>query len=208
MRLADLRPMLADHRKAVPFSHPDWLFEIKYDGYRMLALFGDGEVHLRTRNGLDCSAWFPEICRALSRYEGGPYVVDGEVCVVDECGRSGFDRLQDRARRRCYYPGCDPVTYCVFDLLHAGSTSLLQVPLAARKDLLRALFTPKPTHDILVVDSIPEMGIELYSAAATMKLEGVLAKRCDSDYVPGVRCDLWRKVKRPGAVPPERFSFR
>jgi len=198
--------MLADDRKYPAFSHPDWLYEIKYDGYRMLAEFGAGSTSLRTRQGIDCTKWFPETVRALSKYEGSRYVVDGEVCVLDEIGRSDFDRLQDRARRQCYYPACDPVTYCMFDLLVAGGRSVMDLPLALRKSLLAALFTPKPTHDLLVVDSVPEAGAELYTAAVQLELEGLCAKRCDSVYVMGERSDLWRKLKRPGAIPAERFK--
>jgi hypothetical protein len=128
--------MLADDRKYLPFSHPDWLFEIKYDGWRMLAEFGAGAVALKTRAGNDCTTWFPEIVRALEPYEGGPYITAGEVAVLDHIGRSDFNRLQDRALRRG--PGGEPVIYCMFDLLHAGRTSLLEVPLALRKALLLA----------------------------------------------------------------------
>lgn len=205
-RLAHIRPMLADDRKHRPFSHPDWLFEPKHDGYRMLAEFGAGAVHLRTRQGLDCTRWFPEVGRALSEYEDGPYLVDGEVCVLDELGRSDFNRLQVRARRRRQYPGSDAVTFCMFDLLHAGDGSLLDAPVVLRKDPLVRLFTPKPQHTLLVVDSIAEVGLDLYAAAVQLQLEGLVAKRCDSPYVPGERCDLWKKLKRPGAIPPERFA--
>lgn len=205
MRFDAIHPMLLDTRKHAPFSHPDWVFELKYDGYRMLAEFGSGVVRMKTRQGLDCAAWFPEVARALSTFHGGPYVVDGEVCVLDELGRSDFDRLQGRARRKCYYPDCDPVVYCVFDLLHAGQASLMDVPVALRKALLSALFIPKPRHSLLVVESVPEVGLELYAAAVQLELEGLVAKRCDSLYVTSERSELWRKLKRPGAIPAERF---
>jgi bifunctional non-homologous end joining protein LigD len=199
-----LEPMLADDRKYPPFSHPDWRFEIKYAGWRMLAEFGTGTVRLKTRAGNDCSTWFPEIVRALEPYEGGPYITDGEVAVLDDIGRSDFNRLQDRALRRG--PGGEPVIYCMFDLLHSGSKSLLEVPLALRKSLLLALFDPKPTHDLLVVESVPEGGLTLYAAVVQLKLEGLVAKQCDSPYLAGQRSSMWRKLKRPGAVPPERFK--
>jgi len=160
--------------------------KIKYDGYRMLAVFGDVQVRLKTRGGIDCTAWFPEIVKALGRYSGGTFVVDGEVCVLDELGRSHFDRLQDRARRKCHYPECDPVVYCMFDLLVAGE-SLTELPLALRKALLTKFFTPKPTHGLLVVESVPDAGLELYAAAVQLQLEGLTAKRADSPYVMGER---------------------
>ena len=107
-RLDEIAPMLLDDRKYSAFDDPDWLFEIKYDGYRMLVEFGDGSVWMKTRQGQDCTAWFPEIANALREYEGSPFIVDGEACVLDEFGRSNFDRLQDRARRRGSYKGGRP----------------------------------------------------------------------------------------------------
>lgn len=199
-----LQPMLLDDRKHAPFSDPNWLFEIKYDGYRMLAEFGNGQARMKTRQGQDCTAWFPEIVNALAEYEGGPYIVDGEVTVLDEYGRSDFDRLHDRARRKKYYEGCDPVIYCMFDLLVAGQ-SLMELPLELRKSLLAALFTPAPTHSLLVVEAIPQNGLGLYQLATQLKLEGLTAKLADSPYLPGVRTEAWRKLKRPGAIPAERF---
>jgi len=71
--------MLLDKRKHPAFSSPDWSYEIKYDGWRMLAEFGAGQAELRTRNGIDASLWFPEVCAALSDYKGGPHVIDGEA---------------------------------------------------------------------------------------------------------------------------------
>lgn len=91
--------------------------------------------------------------------------------------------------------------YCVFDLLSAGDTSLIDLPLALRKSLLAALFAPKPTHSLLVVESVPEVGTEFYKLAAQLRLEGLTAKRADSPYLPGQRSSMWRKLKRPGAIP-------
>jgi bifunctional non-homologous end joining protein LigD len=68
-------------------------------------------VRLATRKGADCTRWFPEIVQGLAQLPGGPHILDGEVCVLDELGRSDFNRLQDRARRRCFYPECDAVTF-------------------------------------------------------------------------------------------------
>jgi bifunctional non-homologous end joining protein LigD len=197
--------MLLDATRHLPFNSPDWLFEIKNDGYRMLAEFGQGGVDMRTRGGHDCSAWFPEIAEALSRYKNGSYIVDGEVCVMDDLGRSDFDRLQSRAVRRCYYPECDPVVYAVFDLLVDRGENIMGLPLIERKARLKKLFTPKPKKTLLVLDAIPEHGIELFALAVELGLEGLVAKKATSIYVPGERTRDWRKIKRPGTVPPERF---
>ena len=106
--LHELRPMLLDKRKHAPFDSPDWSFQVKYDGWRMLAAFGAGEPQLRTRNGMDASGYFPEIRRAFAPYSDGPHVIDAEVCVLDDLGRSDLERLQERARRECWYQGCGP----------------------------------------------------------------------------------------------------
>jgi ATP-dependent DNA ligase len=163
MRLSDLppappvdalRPMLLDKRKHPPFDSPEWSFEVKYDGWRMLAEFGHGEPKLRTRSGLDASRYFPEICRALTPYSGGRHIIDAEVCVLDDLGRSDFERLQERARRKCWYEGCDPVALCIFDLLAQSGRSVMGLPYTERKTRLAHLFTPKPRHTLLVVQSI------------------------------------------------------
>lgn len=203
-----LRPMLLDKRKHPPFDSEEWAFEVKYDGWRVLAEFGAGTPKLRTRQGLDASTWFPEVGKALVDLRGGPHVVDGEICVLDDLGRSDFERLQTRARRKCWYQGCDPVVFCVFDLLVQSGRSVMSLPYAERKKRLARLFTPKPKHSLLFVQSIPDTGKELFAHAVALELEGIVGKRKDSAYEPGERTDVWRKVRRPGAVPPERFKFR
>lgn len=123
-------------------------------------------------------------------------------------GRSDFDRLQTRARRRCFYPECDRVTFAMFAVLIENGADIMQLPLIKRKDRLKTVFKPKPKPNVLVVDAIPEAGIELYAMALELKLEGLVAKRADSIYMPGERTTAWKKIKVPGAVPPERFRTR
>lgn len=199
--------MLLDKRKHPPFDSEDWAFEVKYDGWRLLAEFGAGRPGLRTRQGLDASEWFPEVGQALERYGRARHVVDGEVCVLDALGRSDFDRLQHRGRRKCWYPDCDPVVFCIFDLLVEAGRDVMGLPYTERKQRLARLFSPKPRRSLLVVQSIPEQGIALFAQAVALELEGIVGKRKDSVYLPGERTDAWRKVRRPGAVPPERFRF-
>lgn len=95
MTLDDFPPMLLVEQ---PIDlDPGWLFELKFHGYRVTAMFGSGNCKLRTRNGADASQWFPEVCRSLAAVKGGPYVTDGEVCVLDELGRPG-DCASDLAK--------------------------------------------------------------------------------------------------------------
>jgi bifunctional non-homologous end joining protein LigD len=115
-RCMDFSPMLLNERP-IDLDASGWLFELKFDGYRLMARFGSGACTLKTRNGANATQWFPEIADELAEVPGGPYVTDGEVCVMDDLGRSDFNRLQVRAKRRKWYTGADLVVYCVFDLL-------------------------------------------------------------------------------------------
>ncbi|NOV25874.1 hypothetical protein E5S69_20435 [Cupriavidus necator] len=193
--------MLMCDSRAVPLS-PGWHFEIKYDGYRVLAATGNSP-RLNSRNGADATAWFPELAAALATLPAG-FILDGEVCVLDDIGRSDFERLQARARRRGWYRGADPVAFCVFDLLVGKGKSLMGQPIERRKTALRDL-VEDPPDGLLYVDSV-EDGAWLYGHALALKLEGVVAKRAGSLYRPGERSRDWLKIKRPGAVPPQRFK--
>jgi bifunctional non-homologous end joining protein LigD len=104
-----------------------------------MARVGGGQpTQLRTKSGADCTRWFPEIADLLAVLPGGPHVIDGEACVLDEIGRSDFERLQDRARRRRWYAGADQVTFCAFDLLYLDGRNLMAAPLVERKAMLRS----------------------------------------------------------------------
>lgn len=189
-----------------PFDDPAWVFEIKYDGYRVLAEFGAGKARLKTRGGADATRWFPEVVQGLASVPGGPHITDGEVCVLDEYGRSDFDRLQDRARRRRWFEGCDPVAYCVFDLLVHAGRDITALPLAERKARLAKLMHPAPPN-VLVVGHFDGESTSLFEGAVVpLALEGLVGKRKDSPYLPGVRSPGWVKIKRKGAIPPERFK--
>ncbi|MDR6538868.1 RNA ligase family protein [Variovorax soli] len=203
LALANLKPMLLDER-LLPWGDQAWIYELKFDGYRVLAEFGHGSARLKTRNGADCTAWFPELARSLASVKGGPHIADGEVCVLDEYGRSSFDRLQDRARRRRWYEGADPVTYCVFDLLQENGKDITQMPLLKRKARMLKRLAGVPS--VLPMTHIAaEQGAELFEMAKQLRLEGLVAKKGDSVYKPGVRSSDWVKIKRKGAIPPERF---
>lgn len=198
--------MLLSEDKRMPLGKPGWLYEIKFDGYRLVAGVSDGQVELRTRNGADATKWFPEIVTGLKALKGGPHILDGEVCVLDDVGRSDFNRLQDRARRRKWYEGADPVVFCAFDLLAQHGKPLIGLPVEVRKQRLAALLTPAPACVLYVGHFDAAHGQQLYDTAKQLKLEGLVAKRAGSLYLPGERSADWVKCKVPGAVPPERFK--
>lgn len=199
--LEQLCPMLLAERKTLP-RDKGWLYEIKYDGYRVLASTGPG-ARLRSRGGIDASTWFPEVVAAVAAMPSGS-VLDGEVCVLDDLGRSDFNRLHTRARRKGWYEGADLVVYCVFDVLVARGKDLRGAALEARKaTLARMMHLPVP--GMLEVTAADDGGW-LYQSAIALELEGVVGKRLRSIYRDGKRSPDWFKLKRPGAVPPERFK--
>ena len=202
--------MLLDERKSPPADESQYVAELKYDGYRVLAEFGDGTCTLKTRNGTDCTKWFPEVCEGLRTVQCGPTLLDGEVCVLDELGRTDFEALQTRARRRGWKQGDRAVTYAAFDALVISGMSVMQRPLLERKALLEKLLTPAPPH-ILFAKHVTAAMVSnpvswLFDHALTLRLEGVVGKLANSVYLPGERTTAWFKLKRPGAVPPERFQ--
>ena len=199
--------MLLDERPIPPFAEPGWTYELKFDGYRLIAGVESGEVKLATKSGADATKWFPEVVQGLATIQGGPHVLDGEVCVLDELGRSDFNRLQDRARRRRFVPGGDSVVFCVFDLLAHDGKALISKPLEWRKARLQELLTPPPASVLYVSHIDADQGRQLFEHAKELKLEGLVAKRLGSTYKPGERSPDWVKVKRKGAVTAERFKI-
>lgn len=192
-----------------PITSQDWLYELKFDGYRCGAgidpVGSTPRVELRTKSGAICTAWFPEVATALSQLRGGPHVIDGEVCVLRPDGTSDFNLLQERAGHRRNYPGASQVTFCAFDLLVVDGRRIIDLPLVERKALLHQLLKPVLPEDeskagtILFVKDLPA-DAKLFQAmvAAGLKIEGVMAKRRASTYKPGVRSHDWLKIKRPG----------
>lgn len=201
--LLAMSPMLLG--VGTPFTDSDWVFEVKYDGYRMLAEWEGGAVRLQSRNGTDATRWFPEVVASLACLRGGRNVIDGEVCVLDDLGRSNFDKLHARAKRRGYRAGDDVVVFCVFDLLVQDGKSVMQLPLVERKKRLAKVLAGE-IPCVLPVGHFNEVGQDLYRQAVELKLEGIVAKRRGSAYAPGSRTPDWLKIKRPGGTPPERFK--
>lgn len=196
VRVLDVDPMLATSRET-PFSREGWIFEIKYDGYRLLAERRGREALLRSRRGHDMTATFPEIARAV---RGLPYeglVLDGEVVVPDGEGRPSFSRLQRRGRILKRNDALrssieSPAMYHVFDLLAIEGHDLRALPLLKRKAFLRSIVPS--VGPIRYVDHIEEQGEIMYRHVDRMRLEGIVAKRGDAPYRGG-RSKSWVKVR-------------
>lgn len=189
-----LSPMLAETGEA-PFSHPDWLFEPKLDGYRVLAFVNGGEVKLRSRRGLDTPV-FPQIAAELAR-QSTNLILDGEVLALDASGRPSFNALQNRAqlktpREIAAAERDTPAVFYCFDLLHFAGLDLRQAPYSDRRRYLAQCLLPSP-HVQLVHAS--DDGVALYAAALAQGFEGVMAKRRDSRYEAGRRSSAWLKIK-------------
>ena len=181
-----IRPMLAT-LAAAPFDGPDWLFEVKWDGYRAVAEIRDGEVSLYSRNLLPLGDRFPPIVAAL-RHLGFNALLDGEIVVVDDGGKPDFELLQQ-------YPhgGRGHLLYYVFDLLHFQGHDLTGLPLVTRKDLLKKLLPV--TGKIRCSDHVRGDGTLFFRVARDKGLEGIIAKQSQSPYRIGTRSRQWLKVK-------------
>jgi bifunctional non-homologous end joining protein LigD len=200
-------PMLLSESAVSPLGKRGWIYEVKYDGWRLMAGAAGGKVHIRTRGDADYTRVFPEIVEAVAVLPGGPHILDGEGVVLDEDGHSSFDRFQDRALpRQPPKPDADPVVFMVFDALMIDGRGLIEEPVESRKELLQQLLSDAGAALQFVPHAPWNHGRELYRQAKELKLEGLVAKRLGSVYRPGERTQDWQKVKVPGAVPPERFK--
>ena len=180
-----------------PFDGDDWLFEVKWDGYRGLTFLDGDRARLSSRNQNDFTAEFPELRELPDFVRARKAILDGEVVALDEAGRSSFSLMQQRTgfRERGRIGAKDrgiPIVYYVFDLLYLDGYSLLRVDLEKRKQLLREIVVES---DILrYSDHVVGEGVPLYRAAAEQGLEGIVGKRRTSCYIPK-RSREWLKMK-------------
>jgi len=179
-------PMLATLAKELP-NGPGWLFEGKWDGYRTIAYFRGGDPNLRTRRDQDYTERFAAVARELPRaLRTSDCVLDGEVCAIDEQGRTSFSAMQK---------GGYPLVYYVFDLLELEGMPLIDLPFVERRERLDDILDRR--NQTVQLSETFEDGHALEQAALQQGLEGVMAKRAQSRYEPGRRSREWLKVK-PG----------
>jgi bifunctional non-homologous end joining protein LigD len=177
-------PMLATLADDVP-AGDEWLYEVKWDGYRAIASATGGEVTLRSRRGNDLTERFRDVARALERAVRTPdCVLDGEVCALDESGRSSFSVMQQ---------GSGPLVYYVFDVLEVDGEPVVGLPLAERRELLAGLLDLR--GGAVRLSEAFDDGQALFEAVREQGLEGVIAKKRGSRYQPGRRSREWLKVK-------------
>jgi DNA ligase D-like protein (predicted ligase)/DNA ligase D-like protein (predicted 3'-phosphoesterase) len=182
------KPMLAGTAPA-PFSDDNWLFEIKWDGVRAIAAVGS-TLSLRSRNDTDLSAQFPELAELVSLAPGT--VLDGEIVVMSG-GKPDIQALLPRLQETRPAPRAAPVTYLVFDILCQGGEDLTRLPLSERRRILTTAVREGP--HVVISEPVQGRGEDYYRAAVARGLEGVMAKRMDSPYEPGVRSGAWLKIK-------------
>lgn len=177
-----------------PFRDDDWLFEVKWDGYRLQAVVEDGRVHTFTRNGKDGEAFFPRLLAPPTWITARQAIVDGEVIAIDDAGLPDFSLLQERLGTRG--PGgaaAARLVYQAFDLLYLDGRSLLRVPLEDRKRLLQSVL--REDGRVRFAGHVEAEGIAFLEACARQGLEGAVAKHRRSLYEPGVRSRAWLKLK-------------
>ncbi|KAB2952309.1 hypothetical protein F9B85_09085 [Heliorestis acidaminivorans] len=181
-----------------PFDHPDFLFQIKWDGIRCLAYIEKDHIILRSRKGTSLTAQFPEIAKAKFFSPGIQAIVDGELIVLDEKGLPSFPLVMKRFRAQSNFTIEEalrtlPALYMVFDLLQWQDESFMTYPLEKRLAKLNEELIP--SDHILLTSSVPEKGHAFYQQVETLNLEGMVGKDRNSPYIPGKKARSWRKVK-------------
>jgi bifunctional non-homologous end joining protein LigD len=165
-----------------------WQYEIKLDGYRAIAFKSEGRVRLRSRNDKEFGGKYPEIVKALSAMPDET-VIDGEVVALDSAGRPSFNALQNHGS------SATPVFYYVFDVLILAGEDVTSEHLVRRRKLLQTRVLPKldePIRESPILDaSLPD----LIRSVKSQGLEGIVAKRLDSRYEPGLRSGMWQKMR-------------
>jgi len=193
---AKLDPMHAESGD-LPFNRPDWMWEPKLDGYRVLAFIDGQSVRLRSRRGLDLSATFPGLCAELGKQAAGSMILDGEIVAFDPSGKPSFGALQERAQLKAErdIASADrnsPVAFVAFDLLHFAGINLRKATYSDRRRYLAQCLLPSPLVQLVHAS---DDGVALHAAALASGFEGVVGKRKDSRYEAGRRSASWLKVK-------------
>lgn len=182
-----IAPMTATLSDDGPFNDAQWLFELKWDGYRAISEIGRSEVRFYSRNGIAFDKAYVPVYKELQKIKT-PCVLDGEVVLFDETGKPSFQLLQN-------YPANKklPIMYYVFDCLSIGEEDITGRRLEERKAMLSELIAAPGI--VLYSDHVKGEGEALFEQVRSSGLEGIIAKRADSKYYPGRRTKDWLKIK-------------
>lgn len=182
-----IKPMLATLVDK-PFDEPEWLYEVKWDGYRAVASVNKGAVQIYSRNNKSFNEKFYPIYQTMEEWTEN-MVVDGEIVVLNEKGLSDFSALQNW---RSEADG--ELVYYVFDLLWLNGKNLMKLPFIQRQEILEEKL-PVDSDNIRISQAFDTNGKAFYEEARKLRLEGIMAKKSDSIYIPGIRSGEWLKIK-------------
>lgn len=182
----DIKPMLATLTDK-PFNSNAWIFEVKWDGYRVISKKYNNNVALSSRNLISFDKLFPTIKKNLASVKGN-FVLDGEAVALDESNRPDFQLIQNYKRT-----GRGTIVYYVFDLLWLNGYNTETLPVIERKHLLKELLPD--TENIFYSDHIVNNGIKLFKEVRKLKIEGIIAKKASSEYYENTRSHNWLKIK-------------
>jgi DNA ligase D-like protein (predicted ligase) len=183
-----IKPQLTQLVETAP-ENDNWLYEIKYDGYRMMARLDHGAVKLLTRTGLDWTGKYPAITRAVAALDARQAYLDGELCGVGPDGITAFNIVQLASDSG----NAAALVFFLFDLLYLDGEDLRPRPVIERKDRLASLLA-KAMPCLHYSDHVVDQGPAFYEKACALHVEGIVSKRVDAPYTSGNR-GLWRKVK-------------
>jgi ATP-dependent DNA ligase len=180
-------PMLLVRTEKLPESE-DWLYELKLDGFRSIAFKTGGKVYLRSRNNKDFNASYPSIVNALAKMPDET-VIDGEIVALDEGGRPSFTALQN------YGSNNIPIVYYVFDVMVLEGVDVMREPLSCWWELLEQKILPDLIEPVKYSAELDSDLPDLIQSVKKLGLEGLVAKRRDSHYQPGLRTAAWWKMR-------------
>ena len=189
-RLRFVEPMKTKLVKALPTA-AGWIFEVKFDGYRAIAIKEDAKISLYSRNHKVLQ--FPDLAAALVRLQCKSGIFDGEIVALDEKGRPSFQLLQSREMENAP-SAVAPICYYLFDLLNLDGADLCKRPLSERRNALKALL-PNDGSPLRYSGALPGEPAQILAEIKARGLEGVVAKRIDTAYEPGQRSGAWIKLK-------------
>jgi DNA ligase D-like protein (predicted ligase) len=192
-----IEPMLLLKQERLPEGR-GWDYQLKLDGYRAIAFKSGGRVHLRSRNDKDFNVRYPDVVHGLARLPDDT-IIDGEIVALDEAGRPSFSALQNYAPAGSIKGGpadrAVPVVYYVFDTMMIAGTDLRYESLTRRRTILEKKILPKLREPVRYAAPLDAALSDLIHAVKSQGFEGLVAKRSDSRYEPGLRSGAWMKMR-------------